>query len=175
MPTTTPAPHADLRGKTALITGASAGIGLEAAVAIAAMGAEVVLVARDQARGEAALREVRERCGSQSVTLLLGDMGSQASVRALAAEFRAAHDRLHILVNNAGGVSAERRETVDGIEQTFAVNHLGPFLLTNLLLDVIEKSAPARIVNVASTGHYRGTLDFDDLGFGKGGYQIMRA
>ena len=82
---------------------------------------------------------------------------------------------LHILINNAGGVSTERRETVDGIEQTFAVNHLGPFLLTNLLLDVIEKSAPARIVNVASTGHYRGTLDFDDLGFARGGYSIMRA
>jgi NAD(P)-dependent dehydrogenase (short-subunit alcohol dehydrogenase family) len=78
-------------------------------------------------------------------------------------------------VNNAGGVSSERRVTVDGIEQTFAVNHLAPFLLTNLLLDVLEASAPARVVNVASVGHYRGTLDFDDLGYEKRGYWIMRA
>jgi retinol dehydrogenase-14 len=165
----------DLRGRTALITGANAGIGLEASVSIARMGAEVVMVARDRAKGEAALREVHERSGSQTASLLLGDLGSQASIRALAAAFRAAHPQLHILINNAGGVSTERRETADGIEQTFAVNHLGPFLLTNLLLDILEKSAPARIVNVASTGHYRGTLDFDDLGFAKGGYWIMRA
>jgi len=174
-PTSGSAAQPDLHGKTALITGANAGIGLEAAVAIARMGAEVVLVARDRAKGEAALREVRERSGSQAVSLLLCDLGSQASVRALAGAFRAAHSQLHILINNAGGVSTERRQTADGIEQTFAVNHLGPFLLTNLLLDVLEKSAPARIVNVASTGHYRGTLDFDDLGFAKGGYWVMRA
>ena len=152
----------DLRGRTALITGANAGIGLEASVSIARMGAEVVMVARDRAKGEAALREVHERSGSRTASLLLGDLGSQASIRALADSFRAAHPQLHILINNAGGVSTERRETADGIEQTFAVNHLGPFLLTNLLLDILEKSAPARIVNVASTGHYRGTLDFDD-------------
>jgi retinol dehydrogenase-14 len=170
----TPSPP-DLRGRTALITGANAGIGLEASVSIARMGAEVVMVARDRGKGEAALREVQERSGSRNVSLLLCDLGSLASVRALAEAFRSAHPHLHILVNNAGGVSAERRETADGFEQTFAVNHLGPFLLTNLLLDVIEKSAPARIVNVASTGHYRGTLDFDDLGFAKGGYWVMRA
>jgi NAD(P)-dependent dehydrogenase (short-subunit alcohol dehydrogenase family) len=168
-------PQPDLHGRTALVTGASAGIGLEASVAIARMGAEVVMVARDRQRGEAALLEVKRRSGSEAVSLLLCDLGSQASVRRLADEFPAAHPRLHILINNAGGVSNERRETVDGIEQTFAVNHLGPFLLTNLLLDVIERSAPARIVNVASTGHYRGTLNFDDLGFAKGGYWIMRA
>jgi NAD(P)-dependent dehydrogenase (short-subunit alcohol dehydrogenase family) len=165
----------DLRGKTALITGANAGIGLEAAVAIARMGAEVVMVARDRAKGEAALREVQERSGSKAVSLLLCDLGSLASVRALADAFRAAHPHLHILINNAGGVSTERRETTDGFEQTFAVNHLGPFLLTNLLLDIVVKSAPARIVNVASRGHYRGTLDFDDLGYAKGGYWVMRA
>jgi NAD(P)-dependent dehydrogenase (short-subunit alcohol dehydrogenase family) len=165
----------DLHGRTVLITGASAGIGLEASVTLAGMGAELVMVARDRARGEAALAEVRRRSGSSHVSLLLCDLGSQASVRELAKQFRAAHSSLHVLINNAGGVSTERRETVDGIEQTFAVNHLGPFLLTNLLLDLIVKSAPARIVNVASTGHYRGTLDFDDLGFANGGYWIMRA
>jgi retinol dehydrogenase-14 len=170
-----PSSPPDLRGRTALITGANAGIGLEASVSIARMGAEVVMVARDRAKGEAALREVQERSGSRNVSLLLCDLGSLASVRALAEAFRSAHPRLHILINNAGGVSTERRETADGFEQTFGVNHLGPFLLTNLLLDVIEKSAPARIVNVASTGHYRGTLDFEDLGFAKGGYWVMRA
>ena len=170
----TPSPP-DLRGRTALITGANAGIGLEASVSIARMGAEVVMVARDRGKGEAALREVQERSGSRNVSLLLCDLGSLASVRALAEAYRSGHSQLHILINNAGGVSTERRETADGFEQTFAVNHLGPFLLTNLLLDVIEKSAPARIVNVASTGHYRGTLDFDDLGFARGGYWVMRA
>jgi retinol dehydrogenase 14 len=176
VPTSNNAPsQPDLHGRTALITGASAGIGLEASVAIARMGAEVVMVARDRDRGQAALGEVKRRSGSEAVSLLLGDLGSQASVRRLADEFRAAHPRLHLLINNAGGVSTQRRETADGIEQTFAVNHLGPFLLTNLLLDVVEKSAPARIVNVASRGHYRGTLDFDDLGYAKGGYWIMRA
>jgi NAD(P)-dependent dehydrogenase (short-subunit alcohol dehydrogenase family) len=163
-----------LAGRTALVTGASAGIGLEACVEMARMGAEVVMVARDPRRGEAALDDVRRRSGSDRVTLLLCDLASQESIRGLAAAYRAGHPRLHVLVNNAGSVSAERRETIDGIEQTFAVNHLAPFLLTRLLLDVIEASAPARIVNVASVGHYRGTLDFDDLGY-KRGYWIMRA
>ncbi|HLK40030.1 MAG TPA: SDR family oxidoreductase [Polyangiaceae bacterium] len=165
----------DLRGKTVLITGASAGIGLEASAEIAAMGAEVVMVARDRTRGETALAEVRRRSGSGALSLHLCDFSSQPQIRALAAEVRAAHPRLHLLVNNAGGVSSDRRETPDGIEQTFAVNHLGPFLLTNLLLEVLVQSAPARIVNVASTGHYRATLDFDNLGYEKGGYFIMRA
>jgi retinol dehydrogenase 14 len=166
---------ADLHGKTALVTGASSGIGLEAAAAIAGMGAEVVLVARDRARGEAALAEVARRSGSSSASLLLCDFSSQAAIRVLAEEYRAGHARLDILVNNAGGVSDRRRVTADGIEQTFAVNHLGYFLLTNLLLDLVAASAPARIVSVSSVGHYRGDLDFEDLGFEKGGYSIMRA
>jgi retinol dehydrogenase-14 len=168
-------PNTDLRERTALVTGASAGIGLETCVDLARLGAQVVMVARDQSRGESSLDDVRRRSGSDKISLLLCDLSSQASIRHLATEFRARYPRLHILVNNAGGVNAKRRETVDGIEQTFAVNHLGPFLLTNLLLDVIEASGPARIVNVASVGHYRGTLDFDDLGFKRGGYWIMRA
>jgi NAD(P)-dependent dehydrogenase (short-subunit alcohol dehydrogenase family) len=139
------------------------------------MGATVVMVARDRAKGEAALADVTKRSGSSRVSLLLCDFSSQSSIRHLAAEFRSAHGRLDLLINNAGGVSTTRRVTEDGIEQTFAVNHLGYFLLTNLLLDIVEKSAPARIVNVSSVGHYSGTLDFDDLGFSKGGYTIMRA
>ncbi len=164
-----------LDGKTVLITGSTSGIGLEAAVQIAALGAEVVLVARDAARGAAALADVKARGASEKVSLLACDFASQASVRKLAADYRAAHARLDILVNNAGAVNNARKVTVDGIEQTFAVNHLGYFLLTNLLLDLVQKSAPARIVNVASTGHYGGDLDFDDMGYEKGGYSIMRA
>jgi NAD(P)-dependent dehydrogenase (short-subunit alcohol dehydrogenase family) len=108
------------------------------------------------------------------VSHLLCDFSSQAAVRNLAEAFRGQHQRLDVLVNNAGGVNKARRLTVDGIETTFAVNHLGPFLLTNLLLDLIVRSAPARIVTVASVGHRRGTLDFGDLGYERG-YAIMRA
>jgi retinol dehydrogenase 14 len=131
-------------------------------------------VARNAAKGEAALSDVRARSGSSKVSLLCCDFASQSSTRRLAAEYRDRHQRLDVLVNNAGLVSSTRELTEDGIEQTFAVNHLGYFLLTNLLLDRLIASAPARIVNVASVGHRRGTMDFDDLGFEKG-YWIMKA
>ncbi|MBC7984287.1 MAG: SDR family oxidoreductase, partial [Candidatus Obscuribacterales bacterium] len=165
----------DLRGKTALITGANSGIGLEASVKIARMGAEVVLVARDRERGEAAVADVKSRSGSNSVSLLLCDFSSQAAIRTLAAEFRAKHGQLHLLVNNAGSASGKRRTTVDGLEQTFAVNHLGYFLLTNLLADLLIKSAPARVVIVASRGHRGATMDFDDLQFANGDYSTFKA
>lgn len=164
----------DLAGKTALVTGASSGIGLEAAVKLAARGARVLLVARDRGRGEAACAEVVRRSRSDSVELLLCDFSSQAATRALADQVRERTQRLDILINNAGSVSPKRQLTEDGIEQTFAVNHLGYFLLTNLLLDLLVASAPARIVNVSSIGHRQGTLDFDDLGFERG-YGIMKA
>jgi retinol dehydrogenase 14 len=143
-------------------------------VALAGQGARVVMVGRDPARTAAAAAEVAARATSGQVSTLLCDFSSQAAIRALAAEVRARLDRLDVLVNNAGGVHKSRRLTVDGIEATFAVNHLGYFLLTNLLLDLLVKSAPARVVTVASVGHRRGTLDFDDLGFERG-YGIMRA
>jgi len=165
----------DLRGKTALVTGANSGIGFEASVTLAGLGAEVVMVARDKAKGEAAVAEVTRRSGRAPAGLLLCDFSSQGSIRDLAREYRAAHSRLDILINNAGGVSTKRRVTADGIEQTFAVNHLGYFLLTNLLLDRVVASAPSRIVNVASVGHFRGTLDFEDIGFANGGYSVMNA
>lgn len=164
----------DVDGKTIMVTGASRGIGLESSVALARLGARVVMVGRDAGRTEAARADVVERSGSDAVTTLLCDFSSQAAIRALAVEFAAGHDRLDVLLNNAGGVNRKRRLTVDGIEATFAVNHLGYFLLTNLLLDLIVASAPARIVSVASVGHRRGTLDFDDLGFERG-YSIMKA
>lgn len=108
------------------------------------------------------------------VDSLLCDFSSQAQVRRLAEEFRARYDKLHVLVNNAGTVFTKRTLTADGVEATFAVNYLGPFLLTNLLLDVLKASAPARVILVSSNGHYGGTMDFNDLGF-EHGYQIMRA
>ncbi|MFL6236495.1 MAG: SDR family oxidoreductase [Thermoanaerobaculia bacterium] len=164
-----------MHGKTILITGATSGIGLEAAVELARRGARMFLVGRDPGRTDEAVEQVKARSGSGDVSSFLCDFSSQASIRALAGEVLGTLDRLDVLINNAGGVNKKRELTVDGIEKTFAVNHLGYFLLTNLLLDLIKKSAPARVVTVASIGHRRGTLDFDDLGFERGGYWIMRA
>lgn len=164
----------DVRDKTILLTGATHGIGLEAAVALARLGARMVLVGRDPARTEATVADVRTRSGSQEVSHLLCDFSSQTATRKLAEELLARHDRLHVLINNAGTVNKRRRLTEDGIEATFAVNHLGYFLLTNLLLDLLVRSAPARIVTVASIGHRSGTLDFDDLGYERG-YGLMRS
>jgi NAD(P)-dependent dehydrogenase (short-subunit alcohol dehydrogenase family) len=164
-----------IAGKTVLVTGATSGIGLEASVALARLGARVVMVGRDRAKTEACAASVAARGGTKPASTLLCDFSSQASIRALAGELLEREARIDVLVNNAGGVNKTRRVTVDGIEATFAVNHLGYFLLTSLLLDRIVGSAPARIVTVASVGHRHGTLDFDDLGFERGGYSIMKA
>lgn len=163
-----------MRGKNILVTGATSGIGLEASVELARRGARMILVGRDPRRTEAAVAQVRARSGSPEVSHLLCDFSSQASIRRLAAEVLDRHDRLDVLVNNAGGVHKKRQVTVDGIEATFAVNHLGYFLLTNLLRDLLVRSVPARVVTVASIGHRKATLDFDDLGLERG-YGIMRA
>jgi retinol dehydrogenase 14 len=164
----------DVRGKTILITGASSGIGLQAAIDLAGRGARVAMVGRDPGRSETAARDVTARSESKDVSLFICDFSSQAAIRQLVTTFRARHDHLDVLVNNAGGVNKTRSTTVDGIETTFAVNHLGSFLLTNLLLDLLVASAPARIVTVASIGHRQGTLDFTDLQFERG-YSLMRA
>jgi retinol dehydrogenase 14 len=164
----------EIRGKTVLVTGATSGIGLHASIALARLGARVVMVGRDPRRSDAALAQVRSGSGSTDVSLLMCDFSSQAAVRQLANEYRRTHDRLDVLINNAGGVNKTRLTTGDGIEMTFAVNHLGGFLLTNLLLDLIVKSAPARIVTVSSVGHRQGTLDFADLGYERD-YSIMRS
>jgi NAD(P)-dependent dehydrogenase (short-subunit alcohol dehydrogenase family) len=163
-----------LDGKTVLVTGATSGIGLEACVKLSAMGADLLMVARDRAKGDAATAAVQKRAAAKRPTLMLCDFASQKSIRALAAEIHGSRMRLDILVNNAGSVSPNRELTDDGVERTFAVNHLGYFLLTNLLLDLLKKSAPARVVNVASIAHVTGTMDFDDLGFASG-YTIMKA
>ena len=160
-------------GKTVLITGASRGLGFEAGLALARLGANLVLVGRDRARTEAAVETVRSRIGARA-RFYLCDFSSQASIRDLAAAVRRDHAFLHVLVNNAGGVHKRRSVTVDGIETTFATNHLGYFLLTNLLLDLMVRSAPARIVTVASVAHRSGKIHFDDLGLERG-YGILKA
>jgi retinol dehydrogenase 12 len=152
-----------LSGKTCLITGATSGIGRATATALAGMGASLLLVGRDRARGEETVAEIAQRTGNRDVALLLGDLSSQADVRRVAAKFLASDRPLHVLINNAGVVNLRRSVTVDGIETTFAVNHLAYFLLTTLLLPRLVASAPARIVNVASDAHKFGPLDFDDL------------
>jgi NAD(P)-dependent dehydrogenase (short-subunit alcohol dehydrogenase family) len=164
-----------MKGKTVLITGASSGIGLEAAVRIASLGASVVLTARDTLKADAAQAEVRRRSGSAEVGAMICDLSSLAATRALALEFRETHPRLDVLVNNAGTVSPSRVMTADGLELTFAVNHLAHFLLTNLLLDLLRASGPARIVNVSSIAHRNATMDFDNLQFERGGYTLLRA
>lgn len=150
------------QGKIVLITGASSGIGLCAARALSKMGARVLLACRDRARGEAA-RQAIAQAGGSPTELLLADLSSQRSIRALAAEVERTQPRLDVLVNNAGAVNGQRELTEDGLERTFATNHLGYFLLTNLLLDLLRRSAPSRVINVASTADRGGKIDFDNL------------
>lgn len=152
-----------MNGKVVLITGGTSGIGKAAAVELAGMGAEVVVAGRNEERGREALGEIKARSGSDAVSLLLADLSLQAGVRGLAEEFRGSHDRLDVLVNNAGVVNQKRSETADGIESTLATNHLAPFLLTELLLDMLKASAPSRVVTTASEAERWGRLDFDDL------------
>ena len=149
-------------GKVALVTGGTSGIGKATAMALAAMGADVVVVGRDRGRGERAAEEIRAQTGGR-VDLALADLSSQAGVRSLAGEFKRRYDRLDVLVNNAGLVQSTRTETPDGLESTFAINHLAPFLLTNLLLDTLKESAPSRVVTVSSEAERWGNIDFDDL------------
>jgi NAD(P)-dependent dehydrogenase (short-subunit alcohol dehydrogenase family) len=139
--------------QTAVVTGASSGIGLYTALGLARTGMRVVMAGRDRARTEAARRFVTERSGSDRVAIALADFSSLAEVRHLADEILAAQSRLDLLVNNAGLMSPKYRFSLDGFELTFAVNHLAPFLLTNLLLDRLKASAPSRIVTVASEAH----------------------
>jgi NAD(P)-dependent dehydrogenase (short-subunit alcohol dehydrogenase family) len=152
-------------GKQVVITGGNAGIGKETAVGLAELGARVLITSRNPQRGADAVAEIRARSTSDTVDVVALDLADLASVRRCAAELLERCDRLDVLVNNAGLVMGHRTETVDGFETTFGVNHLGPFLLTNLLLDRLRASAPSRIVVVASDAHKqaRHGLDFDDL------------
>jgi len=155
----------NMQGKTVLITGGNTGIGKATAIALARMGANVTITSRSPEKGEAALADIRQQAGSDKVECMRLDLASLANVRRFADEFLATHPRLDVLINNAGLVLTNRSETEDGFESTFGVNHLGHFLLTNLLLPRLTDSAPARIVVLASDAHRGATggLDFEDL------------
>lgn len=164
-----------MTGKTCVVTGASSGIGLETAVALARAGARVAIVCRTADKGERAVEEIRRRSGNAAgVSLFVADLGSQRAVRGLAAQLIRELPRLDVLVNNAGLILRERVLTEDGIETTFAVNHLAYFLLARLLQPWLQASAPSRIVNVASSAHASGALHFDDL-MGARHYTAWRA
>jgi len=163
-----------LDGKTCIVTGANSGLGKETALALARMKANVVMVCRDREKGDAARREISKESGNESVDLLLCDLSSLADVRTLAAEVKNRYGKLHVLVNNAGVFSFSGR-TADGFETTFEVDYLTPFLLTNILLDLLKESAPSRVVNVSSVGHFNGHIDLDavrkgGVATGWGGY-----
>jgi NAD(P)-dependent dehydrogenase (short-subunit alcohol dehydrogenase family) len=162
----TSSPAFSLSGRTCLITGVTQGIGLVTARRLSALGPRVILAARDAVRGNALVEELKQ-AGNAQVELLVADLSSQRDIRELAKAVQATTDRLDVLVNNAGGMFNARNETVDGLERTFALNHLGYFLLTNELLPLLQRTAKtqghARIVNVASDAHRRGRINFEDL------------
>lgn len=157
----------DLTGRSCIVTGATSGIGEETALALVRMGARVGILARSEERAARTRERIARESGrgEQSVDVVLGDLGSLESIRRAAHEVLERFDKIHVLVNNAGLMNTSRTTTVDGFETTFGVNHLGPFLFTNMLLDRIKESSPARIVNVASNAHRfaKGGLDLDDL------------
>lgn len=162
-----------MAGKICMVTGANSGIGKATALGLASIGATVVMVCRSQERGEAALAEIKQKSINERIFLLLADLGSQAAIRRLAEDFKKQFSALHVLINNAGIIPRKRQVTVDGFETQFAVNHLAPFLFTNLLLDILKSSAPARIVIVSSDMHRGATIDFDDLQ-SVGSYRAVR-
>lgn len=156
-----------MKGKVALVTGANTGLGKVTALELARQGATVVMLCRNADKGRAAVEEIKSASGNPNVELLVGDVSSQSSIRAAVKQFTAKHPALHVLVNNAGVNLGTRQLTPDGYETTFATNHLGPFLLTNLLLDALKAGAPSRVITVASGAHKMGKINFDDLQFEK--------
>ena len=152
-----------LQGKICLVTGSTSGIGKVTARELANRGASVVLVSRSRAKGEATQAEIKQATGNQQVELLIADLSVMEDVRRLAVEFQHTHSHLHLLVNNAGCAYPTRTITSEGFEATLAVNYLAPFLLTELLLDTLKASAPARIVNVSSAQHANASIEFDNL------------
>ncbi len=163
-----------MKEKTCIVTGANRGIGKAIALDLAQRGATVVMICRDHHRGESAQAEIQAATGNQAVYLMVADLASLDAIRQLATEYQEQYQKLDVLVNNAGVAKIQRTLTVDGLETTFAVNHLAPFLLTNLLLDKLRGSTPPRIVNVSSLVHKWGEIDFDDLQ-GEKHYDIDKA
>ena len=161
------------RLRVCLLTGATLGIGRAAAEALAPMGMELVLVARDRSRLDALASELQRRAPGAKVSVLVGDLSRTSEVRRIAREFRATHDRLHVLLNNAGAMFTRREITPEGLERTLALNHLAYFVLTEELLPLLRASAPARIVNVSSDAHLRKRIDFEDLMSARGRYRPL--
>ncbi|HWQ20411.1 MAG TPA: SDR family oxidoreductase [Methanotrichaceae archaeon] len=153
----------DMRGRTVLVTGSTDGIGKETALVLARMGANVLIHGRDEEKGRKVMEEIRHKSGNGQIELYIADLSSQRQVRKLAKEVLGSHDRLHVLINNAGVYMPQRRLTEDGIETTLAVNFLAPFLLTGLLQDLLKRSAPSRIINVSSVAHMSARVDLTDL------------
>jgi NAD(P)-dependent dehydrogenase (short-subunit alcohol dehydrogenase family) len=152
-----------MHGKICVVTGATSGIGLVTAQALARQGATLIVVARNPERGAATVSRIQRETGNSAVELMVTDLSTQAQVRRLASEIQHRFARLDVLVNNAGALFSRRRLSADGLEMTFALNHLAYFLLTNLLLDPLKAADSARIVNVSSEAHRRARLDFSDL------------
>lgn len=163
-----------MNGKICMVTGATGGIGAVTAQALATQGATVVVVGRSKEKSVATVARIKERTGSPTVEFMLADLSVQNEVRQLAEQFRSRYRHLDVLVNNAGAIFRKRQETVDGIEMTFALNHLSYFLLTNLLLNTIKASAPSRIINVSSESQRRAKMNFDDIQ-GRKKYSAMNA
>jgi NAD(P)-dependent dehydrogenase (short-subunit alcohol dehydrogenase family) len=166
----------NIKNRTVLITGGNSGIGKATAVGLARADANIVITSRDPEKGAIAAAEIKDRSGS-SVEVMELDLADLSSVRSFANEFIASHDDLAVLVNNAGGVFGSRRETVDGFEMTIGTNHIGPFLLTNLLTDLLISSAPSRIVNVGSSAHgfAKDGIHTDDLNWESRRYNLKNA
>lgn len=163
-----------MKGKVCLITGATNGIGLETARELLKQGGKIVIVGRNPTKTAAVVQELRQSTGSDHVDFLLADLAQMAQVKQLAHDFKQRYDRLDVLVNNAGGFFMQRLLTADGLEMTFALNHLSYFILTNLLVDILVDSAPARIVSVSSDAHRGGTINFNQLQ-GENGYSGFNA
>jgi NAD(P)-dependent dehydrogenase (short-subunit alcohol dehydrogenase family) len=163
-----------MNGKVCLVTGATSGIGAETARQLARLGATVIVVGRSAEKSAAVVGQIRRQTGNSVVEFMLADLSSQKEIRELAQQFKRKYPRLDVLVNNAGVVMMHRQKSVDDIEMTWAINHLGCFLITNLLLDTLIASAPSRIVNVASALHARAKINFCDLQ-GKHGYNPLNA
>ena len=160
----------DMKDKTILITGATDGIGKVSAIELARQGAQVILVGRNEEKSAQTCRQIQKETNNSRVDYLLADLSVQADVRRLASEYRQRYDRLHVLINNAGAFFWRRKESADGLEMTLALNHLAYFLLTNLLLDRLLESAPARIINVSSNAHFGARARFEDVERRNGDY-----
>ena len=157
-----------MQGKICLITGGNSGIGKQTAIELAELGAKVVILVRSEQKGEEAQAAIQKQSRSREVEWVVCDLSIQQSIRDFAAAFQARYSHLYVLINNAATIPGRRLESADGIEMQLAVNHLAPYLLTNLLRDMLKASAPARVINLSSTLHRSGKIDFHDLQSKKG-------